>query len=341
LAKYVAGRVIRDNVRSHPAAQAWIGLGPTRAEPGEIHVLKERRKGKAAKSAVFRLTGVGPGASAIVAKRCKASTALVERIIYEEVLPRLPVPRLRFYGYVEEPEGDTCWLFLEDATGEAYSPHVAEHRLATGRWLGRVHTSAPPVDAATTLPDRGPNHYLTHMRSAWGAIHDSFANPALSSDEKDVLIDVISLFEHLDLHWQHLDSLCSNLPSTLVHGDFRAKNIRLRRDSGKIGVLAFDWEEAGWGFPLVDLGQSPSGSTGFSPGPDLEAYWLVVGGKWRDIGREGCEQLAHIGTVFRLLAAISWAAPSLALGWVRRPMMRVRVCGARLSDALRSARWMR
>lgn len=200
MAKYVAGRVLRDNVRSHPAARAWSRLGPTRAEPGEIHVLKERRKGKTAKSAVYRLTGVGPGASAVVAKRCKASTALVERIIYEEVLPRLPVPQLRFYGFLEEPQGDACWLFLEDATGEAYSPHVAEHRLAAGLWLGRVHTTALPVDAATTLPDRGPNHYLTCMRSAWRAIHDSLANPALSTDEKEVLIHVISLFEHLALH---------------------------------------------------------------------------------------------------------------------------------------------
>ena len=32
--------------------------------------------------------------------------------MHEEFLPRLPLPALRWYGFVEEPDDDYGWLFL-------------------------------------------------------------------------------------------------------------------------------------------------------------------------------------------------------------------------------------
>src|SRR5256885_11766358 len=47
----------------------------------------------------------------------RSETGLVERTVYEEILPRLTVPSLRHYGSLDEPDGEHCWLFMEDATG--------------------------------------------------------------------------------------------------------------------------------------------------------------------------------------------------------------------------------
>src|SRR5438094_1019393 len=145
-------------LREHPAVQAWRELQPRRVEPESIETLQHRNK-----SAIYRLEGVGPGGSAVIAKRCRQVTALVERAIYEDILPHLPIPSLHYYGFVEE-EGPFCWLFLEDAGGEKYSPSIREHCVLAGRWLGRMHTSAARIAAAARLPDRGPSHYLEPLR---------------------------------------------------------------------------------------------------------------------------------------------------------------------------------
>src|SRR6185503_20219642 len=99
----------------HPAVLAWSRLQPERVEPAGLVQLKGKLN-----TAVFRLDGVGPDGSNVIAKRCRTSTARVERIIYEHLLARLPLPTLRIYGFV--PDGEYCWLFLEDAGSGRYEP---------------------------------------------------------------------------------------------------------------------------------------------------------------------------------------------------------------------------
>src|SRR2546426_8285305 len=89
--------VLPANMLEHPAVYAWSQLGPDRLEPDGVEVLKRKPK-----SSVYRLTGVGPDGSSIIAKRGRAETARVERMIYEEVLPRLPVPALRSEEHTSE-----------------------------------------------------------------------------------------------------------------------------------------------------------------------------------------------------------------------------------------------
>src|SRR5207247_1878967 len=82
---------------------------------------------------------VGPGGAVSIAKRCPAATAKVERMIYEEFLARVPVPSLHCHGFLEEPDSELCWLFLEEAPGVMYSPQRGDHRALAARWLGTVH----------------------------------------------------------------------------------------------------------------------------------------------------------------------------------------------------------
>ena len=108
-------RVIRANLADHPAVRAWRRLGGGRAEPDRVEILKEVVHDERcdldpfpaegtnrysvlelspSRSAVYRLVGVGPGGSAVVAKQCyqkHSESAVTEHVIYERVLPRLPV----------------------------------------------------------------------------------------------------------------------------------------------------------------------------------------------------------------------------------------------------------
>jgi len=129
--------ILPDDLLDRQAVRAWAAPKPVRFDPERIEILKLKNK-----SSVYRLVGVGQGGSSVVAKRCRTATTSVERMMHEEFLPRLPLPALRWYGFVEEPDDDYSWLFLEDAGAGGYLPSCAEHRALAGRWLGATHAAA-------------------------------------------------------------------------------------------------------------------------------------------------------------------------------------------------------
>src|SRR4051794_21792084 len=90
------------DLSEQPAVKAWRALRPGRGDPERVDLLRGRHT-KAWKRTVYRLAGAGPGGAAVIAKRCRTEVAVLERTIYEEVLPHLPAPALRYYGFVEEP----------------------------------------------------------------------------------------------------------------------------------------------------------------------------------------------------------------------------------------------
>ena len=122
------------------------------------------------------------------------------------------------------------------------------------------------------------------------------------------------------------------MPSTLVHGDFTGKNIRLQTDRQGLTVLAFDWEWAGWGTPVADLAQT-------QPGADIYAYWESVQAEWPAVELETLERLAAVGTIFRLLAAIDWVTHGLASWWVWRTIEYLSVYKSRLSRVVGALEW--
>src|SRR5438105_15645126 len=107
-------------------------------------------------SATYRLIGVVPGGSTVIAKRCRAAWASVERRVYAEVLPHLPVTSPRYYRSVEGAHRRS-WLFLADLGDERCVTSDEDQCALAGRWLGRTHTSTPlhahAASAAARLPD--------------------------------------------------------------------------------------------------------------------------------------------------------------------------------------------
>src|SRR2546425_2553177 len=279
-------------LKSHPAVQAWCQLHPD-SEPLRIEPLRVRKQ----KNKIYRIVGAGWDGTAVIAKRSRKADALIERTVYEEIFPRLTVPSLRYYGSLEDADAEYCWLFLEDATGAKYSKLLAAERAQVARWLALLHTSAAEAAAKAGLPDGGPGRYREFLRSAREGSLQHLDNPVLDPDDIAFLDAMLARLTELDGRWNRLAEICDGVPPTLVHGDFNGKNLRLRPSGDGFAVVVFDWEDAGWGVPAVDLAQQAVPSSGLSANPDIQTYWSTVRDRWPDTSPEAVQRLASCGTV--------------------------------------------
>jgi len=143
----------------------------------------------------------------------------------------------------------------------------------------------------------------------------------------------------LDGRWNRLEEICDGVPPTLVHGDFNGKNLRLRPSGDGSAVVVFDWEDAGWGVPAVDLAQQAVPSSGLSANPDIQTYWSTVRDRWPDTSPEAVQRLASCGTVFRALAALHWESCNLATEWASRSVSNIRLYDAELAHAIARLGW--
>src|SRR5437867_2028496 len=324
----------RASLMRHPAVVAWCRLHPN-AEPLRITPLKVRRK----KNQVYRLDGIGWAGAPVIAKRCPKAVALVERTVYEEILPRTAVPSLHHYGFIEEPDGEYSWLFMEEPTGADYSNLLADHRALAARWLGLLHSAAANTAAAARLPDAGPGRYLDQLQATRELIQGHVDNPVLSADDVVRIEEIRTRLDDLAAHWSRMDAVCDPMPQTLVHGDFTGKNIRLRSADGDTAVVVFDWEHAGWGTPAVDLAQLTVPSHRLSANPDISTYWSTVRERWPDVSLEAWRQLAYCGTVCRTLSALYWDAHNLTNDWAQSFVRSMQTYVIELDGALEQLGW--
>lgn len=300
---------------AHPALCAWRALCPADREPFAIETLQEGERG----SRVYRLLPDGVGA-AVIAKRCIRNAAVVERCVYERVLPEVGTAAAPFYGCVEEPAGDFCWLFVGELTGSPYRSHQHEERVAAARWLGNLHGAASRSGQARQLPDRSPDHYRGLLTSARSELRTCIADSAPDSRQQALLGVTLRHCERLHGDWGVLESLCSDGPQTLVHGDFVAHNVFMQARGSDPSVLVIDWEKAGWGTPAEDLSSV-----------DLPAYAQAVRPHWPELPFESLQRLALAGRFFRCLVFLDWLMPRLEPGPGERPLDDLERCNAWLA----------
>lgn len=313
---------------THPAVIAWRAIDPA-APVAWIETLKAQKS----KSTVYRLhlTARSP----IVAKRCRWDVAVHERDLYRDVLPRLSIPTVRQHGWFPEPDRQCAWLFLEDAGDNEYDPALPIHRRLAAEWLGELHTAAPARVNGRLLPPRGPEFYLAQASAVRQAIADSASNPALSDHDRHVLGRIDQCLGYIESRRARIESDCTNVPRTLVHGDFVSKNIRLRTDGGRTELIALDWETSGWGIPAADLCRF----VGAPAKPDLVRYHEILSDRGVGITMAEVEALAALGGVFRMIAAMYWASLGLTHPWVDKCMIWMRAYHDDMGAALRATEW--
>jgi hypothetical protein len=227
---------VKSNLFDHPAMIAWRKIETSKLEPEGIEIL-QKKKGKAT---IYRLCGVGPNKAPIIAKLCRRIEASRERIIYEKVLPRLPFPSLHFYGFVNEDNLDCGWLFLEDVEGDHFSVLKKRHHTLTARWLALMHTSAAFLTERACLRSIGLDYYFGCLKRVQSLVMSNLSNPAFTSDEVAVLNAVLLYCEIVESNWNLLDSLCKQVPQTLVHCSFRKDNMRVFSCSRGDSLMVFD-----------------------------------------------------------------------------------------------------
>ena len=290
--------VLTEGVRDHSAVQAWLQIQSDSWEPGSLEVLQQRRY-----STVYRLNHVKQGVARVIAKRCRVSTAGIERTIYEDLLPLTGMPALRCYGLLEEPEGEFCWLFLEDAAGARYSPQLPHNRALAGCWLAETQLTALAHDLKSCLPGRGLDHYLRLLRGCRTMLLRHLGGSALSVEDATVFRNIAAHLDALESLWDELEEICDVMPQTLVHGDFVNKNLRIRDAATGPALLVFDWEFAGWGVPAADLAQLIDRVAS----PDLDFYCSILNREYSRLDLRDIQAVAACGNLLRMVDQMSWA----------------------------------
>jgi Ser/Thr protein kinase RdoA (MazF antagonist) len=297
---------LRENLSSHPAAIAWARAGGGR-EPIELRVLRDRKPHRRIRNnpPIYWLRGAGPDGGAVIAKLGRRSRADIEHAVYQDVLPRLPVPGIRCLGRVEEG-AELSWLFIEYADGDPYSSAIAQDRETAGRWLGALHASASALSDTMSLPEREIDQFADRARSAWAAFRAQVELPSISPDARAVLEAAISELSRLEEWWGNLEEMCQEQPRTLVHGDFAPKNLRLGARLRGPQLFAFDWEEAGWGSPAIDLAEAPDPRHRFAANPCLESYRQAAAEHAAAPEPDALRRLSEAGRVLRCLSGMYW-----------------------------------
>jgi hypothetical protein len=316
-----------EDIAVHPAVNAYRRLRGNGVIPEAVHVLKDPR-GYADHTGVYRLH-LDRGREVVIAKRCVGEgAAQLEYKVYETILPALSLARLHAYGTVADPEVRSSWLFLEEATGAAFSNCNPTHGELGAEYLAALHTRSEQLAAIEELPDRGPDYYRGLISEIQSSLGEKSANPALTADDVSVLDRILSQLEGLHTRWGDLESACSLAPQTLVHGDFVGKNVRVETRAGRMVLLAFDWEQAGRAIPAIDILKI-----------DLDSYWRFVEPIWTQMSYADLALMSNVGSVFRSIAATSWAVQSLHTPWVDDAMDKLRVYESRLIRVLETAPW--
>jgi len=310
---------------AHPAAEAWKRLDRTAHGPVRVEVLKERPRASA-----YRLVGAGPRNGTIIAKHCRGEIAALERRLYDDLLPRLGSGAPRCFGQVEASAGSS-WLFVEDAGTEEETGLREEHARLLAEWLASFHIAAAGSRLQGSLPGRDTRYYRSRLESTQESIRRSWSSPALQSDDRGILRDILVCCERLACRWDRVERACAPWPETLVHGDLVGKNLRVRAGRNGPALLAFDWEEAGWGVPLIDLVEFKLGRARAG----LGAYGFEVQRAWPRIREEDCRSMAEWGALLWILTVLCGESRGLADGGTARAMRKFPVYRTWFADALR------
>jgi ABC-type multidrug transport system ATPase subunit/Ser/Thr protein kinase RdoA (MazF antagonist) len=285
---------------NHPAVGAWNAIAPARTRVDRVDLIRAKDRVQ-----IYRLALAG-GKTSVIAKRRLSEPLRVERTIYEYVLPQLPLARLNYFGFVGDQDEEFAWLFIEDAGDDR--PALAQHRRLAARWLGTLHGAAAELDLASSLPERGPDYFLQHLRVGHLTILDHLDNPGLRPDDRDMLRSLVSTCELIESSWSGVEAICNDLPRTLVHCDLDDGNLRLRREDAEPAIVAFDWELSGWGVPSADIHLLVPGASR----KDLSCYRSTLSEYVGRLDDDELQELVFVGKGFRLLATVHWASMYLA-----------------------------
>jgi aminoglycoside phosphotransferase (APT) family kinase protein len=258
--------------------------------PGFSATDVRRYEGKQHHSPAFLVTD-GFAKRSLALKRQRQKAADVEHVVLRNILPGLTVLAAWSHGvHRSRNTPGEAWLATDHVAGRDFDRNGPVDSAALARWIGSVHVRAVRAADVRVLPDHGPDHWRRQFEQAMAVLNEASANEHLTRNELDNVQQMQRQFEGVLARWRQMVDLLNTTPRTLTHGDLTERNIRMVL--GELGPLpvVFDWETAGYGSPMIDLGLV-----------DLDEYHDVVAAAWPGLSRDTL-------VLLRALGALTWTA---------------------------------
>jgi aminoglycoside phosphotransferase (APT) family kinase protein len=191
------------------------------------------------------------------------SRRLREVHVYRDLLAGGGLGTPEYYGSLLDESEGRLWLLLDLVDGVQLRDCDLEAWIPAAAWLARLHAHFEGRGAEL---DRSPlliRHDEDYFRSK--------ADEALRSLRQ---FSGRSMRRTVDLlaDYGELAATMADQPRTLVHGNYRPKNVVVQRSPGPVRVAPVDWEVAAIGSPLYDLGHLLDGYRGERLQALLDAY---------------------------------------------------------------------
>jgi aminoglycoside phosphotransferase (APT) family kinase protein len=171
--------------------------------------------------------------------------------VYRNILSELGLGTPRYLGSQIDTENHRQWLMLERARGPLLW-QVGQDSCwqASAGWLATFHQCAKQFSqqkkraARTTLVDYGEEYFLE-----WAKRAERFLSIHLADSDAELARQFRKIFNRYD----RVARFLSQLPRTLVHGEYYPSNVIIREDGRGRHVCPIDWELAGRGSGILDL----------------------------------------------------------------------------------------
>jgi hypothetical protein len=191
------------------------------------------------------------------------SRRLREVHIYRDLLAGTGLGTPEYHGSLLDECGGRLWLLLELVDGVQLRECDFEAWIAAAAWLARLHGHfagrAAELDRSPLLIRHDEDYFCSRAEEAVRDLRQ------FSGGAQRRLADLL-------VGYEELAATMARQPRTLVHGNYRPKNVVIQQASGGTRVAPVDWEVAAIGSPLYDLGHLLDGFRGEQLRALLAAY---------------------------------------------------------------------
>src|SRR5262245_30572943 len=244
--------------------------------------------------------------------------------VYRELLAGAGLGTARYYGSVLDESRGRLWLLLEFVQGTPVGYlDIAGHWAPAAARLGRLHGHLAGQADRLGGPDCLVRHAADFCRSEaeQAARCVSQVAPFLAG-ELNRIVD----------RYGPVMELMAGQPRTLVQGGCRPTNILVRVAADPARVCILDWEEAGFGAPLVDLAYLLDGIEPPALDPLLDAY--VREARAYDLPLPPRPDMKYVLDCFRLHMTLTMLGHAVRKGYKDKDVAKLLAIASRLGDAV-------
>jgi hypothetical protein len=244
--------------------------------------------------------------------------------VYRGLLAGAGLGTPRYYGSVLDEPGGRLWLLLEfvDGTPVGYL-EIGEYWAQAAAGLGRLHGhfawQAGRLGACDFLVRHDSDFFWWKVEQAARCV--GRIAPHLAGE-----------LVRVEACYGRVVDLMAGQPRTLVHGGCRTANILVKVASDPARVCVLDWEEAGFGAPLLDLAYLLDGIEPPTLDPLLDAY--VRAARAYNLPLPPRRDMKYVLDCFRLHMTLTMLGHALRKGYKEKDVAKLLAITRRLSDSV-------